>query len=71
MKWLIREYMARKHIEGYIELSKLTGIKLTTLKDRLKNPQNLKGFEFAALNEVLGFSEEDILQIFNFLRGET
>lgn len=63
MKWLIREYMARKHIEGYLELSRLTGIKLTTLKDRLKNPQNIKGFELMALNEVLEFSDEDLLNI--------
>ena len=63
MKWLIREYMARKHIEGYLELSRLTGIKLTTLKDRLKNPQNIKGFELMTLNEVLEFSDEDLLNI--------
>ena len=67
MKWLIREYMARKHIEGYLELSKLTGIKLTTLKDRIKNPQNIKGFELMALNEVLEFSDEDLLK---FCKGE-
>lgn len=63
MKWLIREYMARHHIEGYLELSRLTGIKLTTLKDRLKNPQNIKGFELIALNEVLEFSDEDLLKL--------
>lgn len=63
MKWLIRKYMAIKHIEGYLELSRLTGIKLTTLKDRLKNPQNIKGFELMALNEVLEFSDEDLLNI--------
>ena len=63
MKWLVRAYMAKHHIEGYMELSKLTGIKLTTLKDRLKNPQNIKGFELVALNEVLEFSDEDLLLI--------
>ena len=68
MKWLIREYMAKHHIEGYMELSKLTGIKLTTLKDRLKYPENLKVFEILALNEVLGFSDEDLLKV---LRGIT
>ena len=59
MKWLIKRYMIDAHIESLVELSKRTGIAKRTLYDRIH--------ELNALDEILHFSEEDIIKL---IRGQ-
>lgn len=63
MKWLIKRYMVEAHIESLVELSKRTGIAKRTLYDRIHDPNTLKIYELKALDEVLHFTEEDIIKL--------
>ena len=63
MKWLIKQYMGANHIENYVELSNMTGIKLRTLKRRINEPSTLLIYEFRALDDVLHFNDEDKLKL--------
>ncbi len=67
MKWLIKRYMIDAHIESLVELSKRTGIAKRTLYDRIHDQSTLKLFELNALDEILHFSEEDIIKL---IRGQ-
>ena len=67
MKWLIKSYMVKAHINSVMELSAATGITRRHLYDILKDPYRLKVFEIKALDEVLHFSEQDLLRL---VRGE-
>ena len=67
MKWLIKRYMIDAHIESLVELSKRTGIAKRTLYDRIRDQSTLKLFELNALDEILHFSEEDIIKL---IRGQ-
>lgn len=63
MRWLIKTYMCRHHIESLKELAEMTGFTRRLLNDRINYPQNLKLFELAALDNVLHFSDEDLLEL--------
>ena len=63
MKWLIKSYMANVHIETWEELAKETGITRRHLYDLIKDPHRLKVSEIMALDEVLHFSEQDLLRL--------
>ncbi len=67
MKWLIKQYMATQHIESISELAKLSGLSRRLLYDRINDPTALKIYEINALDEVLHFSNEDLIFL---LRGE-
>ncbi len=67
MKWLIKRYMVDAHIESLGELSKRTGIAKRTLYDRIHEPTTLKLFELKALDSILHFKEEDLIQL---IRGQ-
>lgn len=67
MKWLLMRYMAIAHIDSMTELADLTGIARRTLYDRIKEPWTMKVFELKALDDVLHFSDEDIVRL---SRGE-
>jgi len=66
MKWLIKTYMAREHIETISELASLCGFTRRLLYDRIKDPKTFRIYELMALNNVLHFSDEDFLML---LRG--
>lgn len=63
MKWLIKSYMAEAHIDSVVELSEATGITRRHLYDILKDPHRLKVYEIKALDDVLHFSEQDLLSL--------
>ena len=63
MKWLIKKYMAQAKINSYDELYKEAGMKKATFYKRLAHPRTLTIPEIEALNEVLNFSDEDMLLI--------
>ena len=63
MKWLLKKYMVEQHIESLSSLSKLTGIAKRTLYDRIAQPTTLKVFEIKALDDVLHFSDEDMVKL--------
>ncbi len=65
MKWFLKKYMAQNHIENYNELAKATGIKLRTLMRRVSEPSTLLLYEVQALEDVLHFSDEDMLRLVN------
>lgn len=65
MKFFLKERMAKNHIDNFGELAKLTGIKLRTLTRRISNPETLLLYEIHALNDVLHFTDEDMLILVN------
>ena len=70
MKWLIKDYMCRAHIESISELAKLTGLTRRLLYDRINNPETFRIFELKALDEVLHFQDEDYLKLARGMEGD-
>lgn len=68
MEWLLKKYMAKVHIDSFSELSKVTGIKYRTLLNHIKDGSQWRLFELMALDEVLKFTDDDLLKI---ARGAT
>ncbi len=68
MEWLLKKYMAKVHIDSFSELSKVTGIKYRTLLNHIENGSQWRLFELMALDEVLKFTDDDLLKI---ARGAT
>lgn len=62
-RWILRKSSAEAHIKTNKELCKQTGINARTLRDRFIDPSSLRVFELRALNDVLNFSDEDLLKI--------
>lgn len=67
MEWLLRKYMNEQHIKSFIELSKRTGINYQTLNNRMNNIGQLRIYELNALDEILHFSQEDLIKL---IRGQ-
>lgn len=63
MKWLIKKYMVMQHIDSLAELSKLTGIARRTLYDRIADPKTIRLYELEAIDKVLHFDDEDLIQL--------
>lgn len=63
MKWLIKEYMTKRRISSIRELAKITGIEYRTLINHISDAQTFRLYEIEALDEALGFSDEDLLKI--------
>ena len=65
MRWLIQEYMVKKHIPSFSELSRITGIEYRTLINHINDVGKFRVFEIVALDEALSFEDADLLK---FLR---
>ena len=63
MKWLIKKYMIIAHINSLSELSRMTGIQYQTLQNHLKQVSSFRLFEIRMLDDVLHFSDDDMLKI--------
>ena len=50
-------------IDSFIELSKRTGIDYQRLRRRLEDPHSFTVYELLALNDILNFSDEDLLKL--------
>ena len=64
---LLKRKLIDRDINDFKELSKMTGIKYETMLDHLKRPGMFRTFELQALNDVLEFSDEELLLI---VKGE-
>lgn len=63
MRWILRDYMNKQHIESFRELSRRTGIEYRTLMNHISDVGNFRLFEITALNDVLKFTDEDLVRI--------
>ena len=63
MKWLIKQYMISSRIKSLRELADRTGIQYLRLLRRLDHPENFLMYEIRSLDDVLKFSDEDMLRI--------
>lgn len=63
MKWLLKRYMVEQQIDSFSALCRRTGIAKRTLYDRISEPSTLRIFELKALDEVLHFSDEDMIKL--------
>ena len=63
IKKLFHLYMIEADINNFSELSRQSGIEYQTLNVRIKNPGTFRAYEIRQLDELLHFSDEDLLQI--------
>ena len=63
MKWLIKKYMILAHISSLSELSRMSGIQYQTLQNHLKQVSSFRLWEIRLLDDVLHFSDDDMLKI--------
>lgn len=62
-RFMLKRYMLNNYIEDFKELSRQTGIKYDTLGVRLNKPETLRKFEIKLLDDVLHFSDEDLITL--------
>ena len=62
-RFMIKRYMLNNYIEDFKELSQQTGIKYDTLGVRLHKPETLRKYEIRLLDEVLHFTDEDLISL--------
>ena len=67
IKKLLLLYMIEADISNFSELSRQTGIDYQTLNVRVKNPGTFRVYEIRQLDELLHFSDEDLLLL---IKGE-
>lgn len=63
MKWLIKEYMIKARINSFSELARCAGIEYQTLQNHIKHASSFRLFEIRMLDDVLHFSDDDMLKI--------
>ena len=63
IKKLLLRYMIEEDINNFSELSRMSGIDYQTLNVRIKNPGTFRVYEIRQLDELLHFTEEDLLLI--------
>lgn len=63
IKKLFQRYMLEHDIESFKELAKSVGMDYQTLRDRLIRPELFRAYEIKALNNLLHFSDEDLLNL--------
>ena len=63
IKKLFQRYMLECDIESFKELAKSVGMDYQTLRDRLIRPELFRAYEIKALNNLLHFSDEDLLNL--------
>lgn len=61
IKKLLRRYMIEADIDNFTQLAKETGIDYQRLNRRIADPHSFTVFELIALDDVLHFSDEDLL----------
>lgn len=66
IKKLLLLYMIEADINNFSELSRQSGIDYQTLNVRIKNPGTFRVYEIRQLDELLHFTDEDLLIL---LRG--
>ena len=60
-KKLFRRYMNEVDIESFLELSRQSGIDYQTLNSRIKDPGMFRVCELRRLDDILHFSDDDLL----------
>lgn len=63
IKKLFKQYMINADLDSFSELSRQSGIDYQTLNVRIKNPGTFRTYELRQLDELLHFSDEDLLQL--------
>ena len=63
IKKLFKRYMNEADIDNFSVLSRQSGIDYQTLNVRIKDPGTFRVYEIRQLDELLQFSEEDLLQL--------
>ena len=66
-KKMLKLYMTLADIDNFTQLAKETGIDYQRLNRRKADPHSFTVFELNALDDVLHFSDEDLLKL---IRGE-
>jgi hypothetical protein len=61
IKKLLRRYMIEADIDNFTQLAKETGIDYQRLNRRIADPHSFTVFEIISLDDVLHFSDEDLL----------
>lgn len=61
IKKMLRLYMIEADIDSFTQLAKETGIDYQRLNRRIADPHSFTVFELIALDDVLHFSDEDLL----------
>lgn len=61
IKKLLRRYMIEADIDSFAQLAKETGIDYQRLNRRIADPHSFTVFEIISLDDVLHFSDEDLL----------
>lgn len=61
IKKLLRRYMIEADIDSFTQLAKETGIDYQRLNRRMADPHSFTVFEIISLDDVLHFSDEDLL----------
>ena len=61
IKKLLRRYMIEADIDSFTQLAKETGIDYQRLNRRIADPHSFTVLEIISLDDVLHFSDEDLL----------
>lgn len=61
VKKLLRRYMVEADLDCFTELARETGIDYQRLNRRIADPHSFTVFELISLDDVLHFSDEDLL----------
>ena len=61
IKKLLRRYMIEADIDSFTQLAKETGIDYQRLNRRIADPHSFTVFELISLDDVLHFTNEDLL----------
>lgn len=61
VKKLLRRYMVEADLDCFTELARETGIDYQRLNRRIADPHSFTVFEIISLDDVLHFSDEDLL----------
>jgi hypothetical protein len=63
IKKTLRLYMIEADIENFTQLAKETGIDYQRLNRRIADPHSLTVFEILALDNILHFTNEDLIKL--------
>ena len=69
IKKMFEHYMIDADLDNFTELAKETGIDYQRLNRRLADPHSFTVFELVSLDDVLHFSDEDLLILLRGQRG--
>ena len=63
IKKILKLYMIEADIDNFTQLAKETGIDYQRLNRRVADPHSFTVFELISLDDVLHFSDEDLLKL--------